>query len=163
MSDQQQTQQPPPAQRVFLVVVDETEELSIALRYACRRSVRTGGRVALLYVIEPEAMHWSTAERLREDEQRAAAEARLQKLSALVVEWTGDMPILYIRKGSRRDQLLKLMDEEPSISILVLGAAKGRRPGPLISALTGKFSSRLHTPLTIVPGALTDEQIDALT
>ena len=162
MSDQTQSQ-PASAQRVFLVVVDDSEELKVALRYACRRAVRTGGRVALLYVIEPEALHWSTAERLREDELRAQAEERLQKLSALVVEWTGDMPILYIRKGSRRDQLLKLMDKEPSISILVLGAAKGRRPGPLIAALTGKFSSRLHTPLTIVPGALTDEQIDVLT
>ena len=29
---------------VFLVVVDETPELRVALRYACRRAKRTGGR-----------------------------------------------------------------------------------------------------------------------
>ncbi len=152
-------------QRVFLVVVDESEELMVALRYACRRAVRTGGRVALLYVIEPEAfLHWASAERLREEEHRAQAEQRLQELSSKVVDWTGDMPTLYIRRGLRRDELLKLLDEEPNISVLVLGSAKGRRgPGPLITALTRKYAGRLHIPLTIVPGSLTDEQIEALT
>lgn len=152
-------------QRVFLVVVDDSAELRVALRYACRRAVRTGGRVSLLYVIEPEAfLHWSSAERLREEEDRAQAEQRLQELSTKVVEWTGDMPTLYIRKGLRRDELLKLLDEEPNISVLVLGSAAGRRgPGPLITALTRRYAGRLHVPLTIVPGSLTDEQIDALT
>ncbi len=152
------------ARHVFLVVVDETEELNVALRYACRRAVRTGGRVALLYVIEHEGfLHWSSAERLREEEQRAQAEQQLQSMASKVMEWTGDMPILHIRKGLRRDELLKLMDEDATISALVLGAATGARgPGPLISALTGKFSARLHVPLTIVPGALGDAQIDAL-
>ncbi len=151
------------ARHVFLVVVDETEELNVALRYACRRAARTGGRVALLYVIEPEGfLHWSSAERLREEESRAQAEQRLQAMSAKVMDWTGDMPILHIRKGLRRDALLKLMDEDPSISALVLGAATGSRgPGPLISALTGKYSPHLHVPMTIVPGALSDSQIDA--
>ncbi|MFO0997974.1 MAG: universal stress protein [Alphaproteobacteria bacterium] len=158
-------EQSKPAQRMFLVVVDESEELRVALRYACRRAVRTGGRVSLLYVIEPEPfLHWSSAERLREEEQRAQAEQRLQELSAKVVEWTGDMPTLYIRKGLRRDELLKLLDEEPDISVLVLGSATGRRgPGPLITALTRRYAGRLHVPLTIVPGSLTDEQIDVLT
>ncbi len=36
-------------------------------------------------------------------------------------------------------------------------------PGPLVSALTGKFFPKLTIPLTIVPGTLTDEEIDALT
>ena len=39
--------------RVFLVVVDESEEYRIAVHYAARRAAHTGGRVALLYVIEP--------------------------------------------------------------------------------------------------------------
>ena len=32
------------AERVFLVVVDESPEMRNALRYACRRAKRTGGR-----------------------------------------------------------------------------------------------------------------------
>ena len=45
--------------RVFLVVVDESPEMPNALRYACRRAKRTGGRVAMLYVMPPpETQQW---------------------------------------------------------------------------------------------------------
>ena len=153
-------------ERVFLVVVDESEELLAALRFACRRVTRTGGRVALFYVVEPgDFEHWAAIKDLMGEEKRTMAEERLKVLSARVQEWTGETPILYIREGRRRDQLLKLLAEEPSISILVLGAAPGRGgPGPLVSALTSKrYSSRLRVPLTIVPGSLSEEEIDALT
>src|SRR5258705_2734060 len=61
-------------QRVFLVVVDETEELQIAVHYAARRAAHTGGRVALLYVIEPsELQHWIAIENLAREERREAA------------------------------------------------------------------------------------------
>jgi hypothetical protein len=57
-----------------------------------------------------------------------------------------------------------LIEEEPAISILVLGAATGAKgPGPLVSALTGKFVGKLRVPITIVPGNLNDEQIKAIT
>jgi len=91
------------------------------------------------------------------------AEERLKELSAKVLEWTGSMPVLYIREGSVRDELLKLIDEEPSISGLILGAGIGPKgPGPLVTAL-GKMSGRLRVPLTIVPGSLDEEQIKRLT
>ena len=94
----------------------------------------------------------------------AEAEERLRMLSSRVMEWSGEMPVFYIRSGNRRDELFKLLEEEPSISVLVLGSAtQPGGPGPLISALTGKFYDRLHIPLTIVPGSLTEEEVDALT
>jgi len=66
-----------------------------------------------------------------------------------------------LREGARRDELLKLIDEDPSISILVLGAATGTKgPGPLVSAVTGKFVGRLRIPVTIVPGNLSVEAIE---
>ena len=74
------------------------------------------------------------------------------------------MPVVFIRRGSARDQLLELLVEEPSISILVLAAGTGSKgPGPLISTLAGKLYSKLQVPITIVPGTLSDEDIDALT
>ena len=42
-----------PRERIFLVVVDETEEMKNALHFACRRALHTGGRVALFYALEP--------------------------------------------------------------------------------------------------------------
>jgi hypothetical protein len=73
------------------------------------------------------------------------------------------MPVVYIREGRPLDELLMLIDEDPSISILVLGADPGPKgPGPLISALTGKHVAKLRVPLAIVPGNMTEEQLDLL-
>lgn len=151
--------------RIFLVVVDETEEMRVALRFACRRARNTGGRVALLYVIEPsDFQHWQAVGNLMREEARNEGERLLQKLAAEVNEMSGKMPVLYLRDGKVRDELLKLLDEEPSISILVLGASTSNRgPGPLVSALTGKLIGKLRVPLTVVPGNLSDEALDAVT
>ncbi len=150
--------------RVFLVVVDETEEMRAALRFASLRAKSTGGKVALIYVIEPtEFMHWMSAEDLSQEENRERAEEVMQDLSAEVNEWAGEFPVLFLREGSSDECVLELIEEEPAISILVLGAATGAKgPGPLISALTGKLVSKLRVPITIVPGNLSNEQIKAL-
>lgn len=150
--------------RVFLVIVDETEEMKVALRFACRRARHTGGRVALLYVIEPaEFQHWMAVEDLMREEARSEGEQLLQRLAAQVNELVGSIPILYVREGKVRDELFKLLEEEPRISILVLGANTGSRgPGPLVTALTGKMIGKLHIPITVVPGNLSDEEIDSV-
>ena len=119
-----------PRERIFLVVVDETEEMKNALHFACRRALHTGGRVALFYVLEPpEFQHWLGVERVMQDEARQHAEQTLQDLAAKVQASTGKMPVLYLREGRRRDQLMALLEEEPGISLLVLGMASGRE-GP---------------------------------
>jgi nucleotide-binding universal stress UspA family protein len=150
--------------RIFLVVVDETEEMQVALRFACQRARNTGGRVALLYVIEPaEFQHWMAVQDLMREEARSEGEQLLQRLAAQVNELVGAMPVLYVREGKVRDELFKLLDEEPSISILVLGANTGSRgPGPLVSALTGKMIGKLRVPVTVVPGNMGDEDIDSI-
>lgn len=150
--------------RIFLVVVDDTEEMRVALRYASLRARHTGGRVALLYVIEPsDLQQWMAVETLMREERREQAEALLQKLSAEVSDLCGAVPIVHIREGRRRDELLALLEEEPSISILVLAAGTGPEgPGPLVTQLVGKMSGRMRVPITVVPGSLSDEQIAAL-
>jgi nucleotide-binding universal stress UspA family protein len=150
--------------RVFLVVVDETAEHHLALHYAARRVAHTGGRLALLHVIEPtEFQHWISVEELAREERRDAAEQLLQRLCEQIAPIAGSMPIVYIREGRQQDELLALINEEPDISILVLAAGTGAGgPGPLVSFLSGKPAARLRIPITIVPGGLTVEQIDAL-
>jgi len=158
-------EQTKPAQRVFLLVVDQSPELKIALRYACRRARATGGRIAMLYVTEPaDSTEWLAVGKLMQEERRQEAEQRLQELSAYVQSVTGDMPMLHVREGAVRDELFGLLDEHPEISILVLGADSGPKgPGPLVTALAGKFSNKLRIPMTIVPGSLTEAQVDAIT
>lgn len=150
--------------RIFLVVVDESEEMQHALRFACRRARNTDGRVALLHVIEPsDFQHWMAVGDLMREEARTEAEQLLQKLAAGVHEMAGSMPVLYVREGDCRDELFKLLDEEPQVSILVLGAKTGSGgPGPLVAALTGKFLGKLRVPITLVPDNLDNETIDSI-
>lgn len=162
-----ETSSPPPPKssgRVFLAVVDDSPELAVVLRYTCQRAKKTGGRVALLYVIEPaDFQHWMAIGELMREEARQQAEQLLQKRAAEVQKMSGAMPVLYVREGQRRDELLKLINEEPSISILVLGASTGPKgPGPLVTALTGKFVGKLRVPVTIVPGHIPIETIDSI-
>lgn len=151
--------------RLFLVVVDDSDEMRVALRFAAMRALKTGGRVALLRVIEPgDFQHWVAVEEKMREEQREEAERLLERLGAEVTEVTQQMPILYVREGIVSEEIVSLIKEEPDISILVLGAGTSKKgPGPLVSSLAGKLSGEFPIPITVVPGTLSDDQIDKLT
>ncbi|MEE2955485.1 MAG: universal stress protein [Pseudomonadota bacterium] len=152
-------------QRLFLVVVDTSEEMNVALRFACQRAKNTGGRVALLYVMEPaDFQHWmAVGEKMRE-ERREEAERTLQDLASQVKEITGEIPVLFFREGKAADEIVDLIKEEQKICILVLGAGIGQKgPGPLVTSLAGKLSGKFPIPITVVPGNLTLQEVDALT
>nr|WP_246152475.1 universal stress protein [Roseospira navarrensis] len=153
-----------PDHRTFLVVVDQSAELRAALRYACRRAVATGGHVALLHVSQPaEFEHWMFVGKRMRDEAREDAEEVLQRTASLVGRMTGRMPALFVREGNPTEELLTMLEEEPNVSIVVLAAGMGGDgPGPLVAALTGKHAHRLRVPLTIVPGHLSDADIDEM-
>ncbi len=153
-----------PDERVFLVVVDESPEMRNALRYACRRAKRTGGRVAMLYVMEPpEGQQWGAVMDLMRQEARQQAEEVIAKHADVAVSLTGQPPAIHIREGKSRDELVKLISEDRSISVLVLASASNSEgPGPLVTAFAGKLGGQLRVPLTIVPGALSEAQIDAI-
>ncbi len=155
---------PSPRERTFLVVVDESQEMRNALRYACGRAKRTGGRVALLYVTEPaEFQHWLGVGRVMEEEARIEAEQRMQALAADVFTQTGAMPTVHIRDGKCADQLVQVLAEDPSISLLVVATAPGSSgPGPLVSFLLSNLGRKVRIPVTLVPGELSLEEIDAL-
>jgi len=153
-----------PTSRTFLVVVDDSPEMRAALRFACRRAHSSDGVVALLRVIEPaEFQHFASIGKLMKEEARQEAEDLLERLATEVNAQSGHLPVLYVREGDPREELITVITEEPSISVLVLAADTGPGgPGPLVTALTGKYVGKLRVPVTIVPGSLTDEQIDSI-
>jgi nucleotide-binding universal stress UspA family protein len=153
--------------RVFLVVVDDSEELTAVLRYACNRARHTGGKIALLYVIDMESskdfQHWQFVGNLIEKEAQETAENTLSRHAAQITKESGSTPDQYVRKGNVQDELFALVKEHPEISILLLGSAPGEKPGPLVEAVTGKHAGQIGIPVTIVPGSLSNEEIDRLT
>lgn len=151
-------------QRKFLVVVDGSPEGHAALRFAARRAHGTGGKVALLLVVEPESHeHWLGVGSLMKEEAQEEAEAILTECGGLVEMLGGEKPKSHIRHGHMAEEIGRLIDEDKTISTLVLAAAVGSNgPGPLVSAI-GSGKSGFHIPVTIVPGDLSDDEIDALT
>ena len=118
----------------------------------------------MLYVIEPaEFNHWAAVGDLMQEEARAEAENLMQKMGEEVLEYSGQIPVLYMREGDRRDELVKLVNEDDQISILVLGASSGSGgPGPLLTALMGKHIGKLRVPITVVPDNLEPADIDEI-
>ena len=151
-------------QRKFLVVVDGSPEGNAALRFAARRAHGTGGKVALLLVIEPESHeHWLGVGSLMKEEAQAEAEKILGECGALVEMLGCEKPSTHIRHGQLSEEISRLIEEDKTISTLVLAAAvSSSGPGPLVSAI-GAGKSAVHIPVTIVPGDLSDDEIDALT
>ena len=170
MSERLSTPQCPGAEvsdfgRTFLVAVDKSAELRAALRFACRRVIHSGGTVALFHAVPHiEFQHFSTIGELMNHEARTEAERLLQQIAAEVHHQIGKFPDLYLRHGDTLPELQKVIKENPAISMLVLGAGiGGEGPGPIVSAISGKLAGKLDIPVTIVPGDLSDERIDALT
>ena len=148
----------------LLVVVDDTPECRVALRYASLRAKHTGGGVTLLRVLEPaDSAHWLAIGKLMEEEAREEAEALLHALAAEVNEWADVMPEYRIRQGRKLDEVLALLAEDPDIRALVLGASTSSDgPGPLVSRLAGQMSGSLRVPVTVVPGNLSTDQVEEL-
>ncbi len=151
------------ADRLFLVVVDDTEEMQAALLYACTRAAATNGRVALLRVVEPAGYrYFSGAHALMRAEALEAADHLLCRLAGDAEAVSGRRPLLFVREGEPCRELIRLVGEEAGIATLVLAAHPGPRgPGPLVTAFSGKYSGTLPVPLTIVPGHLTRRQTEA--
>jgi nucleotide-binding universal stress UspA family protein len=151
--------------RKFLVVVDDSPEFEAALRYAARRARSTGGRVVMLRIIPPAASdaHWSGVREEIERQTRTEAEATLNRWAGEAAERSGATPMLLIERGDPQGCIRKVVGEDPEIKILVL-AAGSNAPGPLVAAVVKQgaaFTGR-KLPVTIVPGELTEKDIEDL-
>ena len=150
--------------RKFLCVVDETPECRVALRYAARRAQHTDGIVTLLCVVAPaDFQQWAGVERVMREEAHKEAERQLHDAAKTVNDILGAMPELVIREGRPADEIRGLLKEDRAISILVLAAGTSKEgPGPLVALIAGPAANAYPIPVTVVPGNLTEEQIDAI-
>jgi nucleotide-binding universal stress UspA family protein len=152
-------------QRKFLVIVDETSECDRAVYYAARRASRTGGRLVLLAAVSVGEVNqqWLGVGDLMLEEAREEANGRLDHYAARARNLAGVDPERVLRQGVKADEILKYIDEDEDIAVLVLAAGTGKEgPGPLVSSLAGAGSGNFPIPITIVPGHLKDEDLDAL-
>ena len=150
--------------RKFLVVVDKSPEYKKALRFASRRAAHTGGVVSLLTVVTPaDFQHWRSVEDAMREEAMDEAEKMLYDAAREVNHIAGLLPEVMVVEGKPSEVVMNLLKEDPDISILVLASGTGREgPGPLVSMVAQQAQQAYPIPVTIVPGGLSDEAIDAL-
>jgi len=153
--------------RKFLLIVDESQEVDAALYYAASRIQRSSGSLVMLYIIVPqEFQHWINVRQQQVEEETAKAKALFRlvrrKLNQAGFEDVAAEEV--IREGSKGEEIRKLIDEDEDIAVFVLGASTDPAgPGPLVASLAaGTAAGSFPIPITIVPGTLELEDIQAL-
>ena len=146
----------------YLVVVDDTAESALAMRYAAQRAKATRGNVMLLHIIpKPEFLLSGGLQDMIAAEAQEAAEALLSRKADEVFALSDMRPALVIRDGKAIDEVAALLTEN-AVHTLVLGAAAKGAPGPLVSHFSGERAGNLPCVVVIVPGGLSPEAIDRL-
>ncbi|WP_163847256.1 universal stress protein [Pseudooceanicola aestuarii] len=150
--------------RKFLVVLDDSRECLNAMRFAAMRAARTGGGVAILSVIPPEEFsHWIGVGDIMREEARERIEAHFEVFAKWMRDRQGVDPELVIREGEPMPEILAHIREDGEIGVLVLGAGTEKTgPGPLVTQLS-RSSGSLPVPVTIVPGDLSKDRLEAIT
>jgi hypothetical protein len=149
--------------RIYLTVIDDTPEAGIALRFAARRAVKTGGGVEILTLIEPqEFIAFGGVQATIKEEARERAEALVARAAGTLMDEAGLRPAITVREGDGPKVIREIIAANPDIAALVLGAAATGAPGPLVAHFAGTDAGALPVPVMIVPGSLDGEAIDRL-
>jgi nucleotide-binding universal stress UspA family protein len=147
-----------------LVIVDDTAEWDRAVYYASRWAIRVGGGVVMLRIIELEEQNqqWLGVADIMRAEAQEDANAALDRAAGRANGIAAITPERVIREGDPTEQILDVIDKDVDITMLVLAANPGPEgPGPLVTMMANVVGS-FPIPVTVVPGELSDEDIDAL-
>lgn len=148
--------------RVYLVILDETEEARVALRFAARRAAKTDGSVNILAVVpKQDFVAFGSIQATIEEEARERAEILATGAASNLFGEIGRMPSIAVRMGDSEKVVREYLAEHPEVAALVLGAAAEGNPGPLVSHFS-QCAGTLPCPVFIIPGALADNEIDRL-
>ncbi len=149
--------------RTYLVVIDETPEAEVALRFAARRAAKTGGSVEVLAIVpRADFVAFGGIQATIEAEARETAEATVARAAGTIVAEAGIVPKFVIKTGDAIAMVREALHEDADIGALVLGAAATGAPGPLVTHFAGADAGKLPCPVMIVPGSMTRAALDRL-
>ena len=149
--------------RTYLVILDETVESEVALRFAARRAAKTGGAVEVLVIVPKQAfVAWGGVQATIESEALENAEALMEQTILTLSAELGERPSINVRQGDAVEIIRETLSANAEIGALVLAAAPSGGPGPLVSHFAGAEAGTLPCPIMIVPGSLSKEALDRL-
>jgi nucleotide-binding universal stress UspA family protein len=147
-----------------LVIVDDTAEWDRAVHYASRWAIRCNGGVVMLRIIETEDQNqqWLGVADIMRAEAHEDANAALDRAAGRANGIAAITPERVIREGEAIEQLLDVIEQDVDIAMLVLAASPGAEgPGPLVTNIANTVGA-FPIPVVIVPGDLSDADVDAL-
>ena len=151
------------AKRTYLVVIDDSAEARVALRFAARRATKTDGKVEVLAVVEPQDfVQWGGVQAAIEEEQKLRIEGVVSGAIGEIVDETGVKPSIVIRSGEPIKVVREYIGSREEGAALVRGGGGSGSPGPLVAHFTGSEAGKLPCPVMIIPGSLSDERLEQL-
>ena len=149
--------------RTYLVVVDDSEEARVALRFAARRAAKTGGRIEVLGIVEPQDfVQFGGVQAAIEEEQRLRIEGVVSSAIGEILDESGVEAAVIMQHGEAVKAVRDYVGGRPEVAALVLGAAPSGNPGPLVANFCGSDAGKLPCPVMLIPGSLSDERLEQL-
>ena len=149
--------------RTYLVVVDDSAEARVALRFAARRAAKTQGRIEVLGIVEPQDfVQFGGVQAAIEEEQRLRIEGVVSSSIGEILDESGVEANIIVQQGEVVRTVRDYVADREDVAALVLGAAPTGSPGPLIVHFTGNDAGKLPCPVMIIPGSLSDERLEQL-
>jgi nucleotide-binding universal stress UspA family protein len=149
--------------RTYLVVIDDSPEARTALRFAARRAAKTKGSVEVLAIVPPQDfVQWGGVQAAIEEEQRLRIEASVTAHVGEIVDAAGIKPVIVVEQGEPVSVVRGYVGTRDDIAALVLAAAPAGNPGPVVTNFTGHDAGKLPCIVMIIPGSLSDEQLEQL-
>ena len=88
------------AKRTYLVVVDDSAESRVALRFAARRAVKTGGKIEVLGIVEAQDfVQFGGVQSAIEEEQRLRIEGVVSSAVGEILDQSGMEANVIVRQG----------------------------------------------------------------
>ena len=149
--------------RTYLVVVDDSAEARVALRFAARRAGKTNGSIEVLGIVEPQDfVQFGGVQAAMEEEQRLRIEGVVSAAIGEILDESGVEANIVIQQGEAVKAVRDYVGERTEVAALVLGAAPSGNPGPLVANFTGTDAGKLPCPVMLIPGSLSDERLEQL-
>ena len=149
--------------RTYLVVIDDSAEASVALRFAARRAAKTNGRIEVLGIVEAQDfVQFGAVQAAIEEEQRLRIEGVVSASVGELLDEAGVEANIIVQQGEPVKAVREFIGARLDVAALVLGAAPSGNPGPLVANFCGNDAGKLPCPVMLIPGSLDDERLEQL-
>jgi hypothetical protein len=153
-------------QRNYFVVIDDSEEMWTAVKFATKRAKTTKSNLTTISFIESFSdgmMLTPSTEKILDKEQVSSEKIKHKEVQDFIFKTSKIKAKSEIFKISEIDDFINFLNSYSSNSTIVLATSKDiGKPGPLIDKLIYEKGNSLHCPLVIINGNLEDKEIEKI-